>query len=46
MFKYIKRSGVSGSRKILSYKESKKLLNEYPLSYLEFEVIYIYNPDI
>jgi len=42
MFKYIKRSGVSGARKILSYKESKKLLNEYPLNYLEFEVAYIY----
>lgn len=43
MFRYIKKSGVSGSRKILSYKESKKLLNEYPLSYLEFEVAFIYS---
>jgi len=43
MFKYIKRSGVSGARKILSYKESKKLLNEYPLNYLEFEVVFIYS---
>ncbi len=43
MFKYIKRSGVSGSRKILNYKESKRLLNEYPLSYLEFEVAFIYS---
>lgn len=42
MFKYIKRSGVSGSRKILNYKESKKLLREYPLTYLEFEVAFIY----
>lgn len=42
MFRYIKRSGVSGSRKILNYKESKKLLNEYPLNYLEFEVAFIY----
>lgn len=42
MFKYIKKSGVSGARKILSYKESKKLLNEYPLNYLEFEVAFIY----
>ncbi|WP_295022376.1 methyltransferase [Sulfurimonas sp.] len=40
-FRYIKRSGVSGARRILSYKESKKLLNEYPLSYLEFEVVFI-----
>ena len=43
MFKYIKKSGVSGSRKILNYKESKRLLNEYPLSYLEFEVAFIYS---
>lgn len=42
-FKYIKRSGVSGARKILDYKESKKLLNEYPLNYLEFEVAFIYS---
>ena len=42
MFRYIKKSGVSGSRKVLSYKESKKLLNEYPVNYLEFEVIFIY----
>ena len=41
MFRYIKKSGVSGARKILNYKESKKLLNEYPLNYLEFEVAFI-----
>lgn len=43
MFQYIKKSGVSGSRKILSYKESKKLLHDYPLRYLEFEVVFIYS---
>ena len=42
MFKYIKKSGVSGSRKVLNYKQSKKLLKEYPLSFLEFEVAFIY----
>jgi len=42
MFKYIKKSGVSGSRKVLNYKQSKKLLKEYPLNYLEFEVVFIY----
>ena len=41
MFKYIKKSGVSASRNILSYKQTKKLMNEYPLNYLEFEVIFI-----
>jgi len=41
MFRYIKRSGVSGSRNLLSYREMKKLMREYPLSYLEFEVVFI-----
>ncbi len=41
MFVYIKRSGVSGSRKVLTFKETKKLMREYPLSYLEFEVAFI-----
>jgi malonyl-CoA O-methyltransferase len=42
MFRYIKQSGVSGSRKALDYKGTKKLMNEYPLNYLEFEVVFIY----
>ncbi len=41
MFKYIKRSGVSGSRNVLSFKQTKQLMNEYPLNYLEFEVAFI-----
>ncbi|MFA6192555.1 MAG: methyltransferase domain-containing protein [Sulfurimonas sp.] len=41
MFKYIKQSGVSGSRKILNYKQTKQLINEYPINYLEFEVVFI-----
>ncbi|MDA7818341.1 methyltransferase [Sulfurimonas sp.] len=43
MFRYIKKSGVSGSRKVLSYKESKKLFRDYPVNYLEFEVAFIYS---
>lgn len=43
MFKYIKQSGVSGSRKVLSYKQTKKLMREYPVNYLEFEVAFIYS---
>ncbi|MDH4944919.1 methyltransferase domain-containing protein [Sulfurimonas sp. C5] len=43
MFRYIKKSGVSGSRNELSYKETKALMNEYPLNYLEFEVVFIYS---
>ena len=41
MFKYIKQSGVSGTRKVLDYKQTKKLMREYPLNYLEFEVAFI-----
>lgn len=41
MFRYIKRSGVSGSRNILNFKQMKKLMKEYSLNYLEFEVAFI-----
>ena len=43
MFRYIKRSGVSGNRNLLGFKEMKKLMHEYPLNYLEFEVVFIQN---
>jgi len=43
MFKYIKQSGVSGSRSVLSFAETKRLMREYPLNYLEFEVAFIYS---
>ena len=43
MFRYIKQSGVSGSRKVLDYKQTKKLMRDYPINYLEFEVAFIYN---
>ncbi|WP_345992930.1 methyltransferase domain-containing protein [Sulfurimonas sp. HSL-1716] len=41
MFKYIKKSGVSAGRNVLDYKQTKRLMDEYPLNYLEFEVVYI-----
>lgn len=41
MFRYIKRSGVSGNRNVLSYKQTKRLMEAYPLGYLEFEVLFI-----
>ena len=41
MFRYIKRSGVSGGSGQLSYREMKSLLKNYPLEYLEFEVIFV-----
>lgn len=43
MFRYIKRSGVSGNRNLLGYTEMKKLMESYPLDYLEFEVLFIQN---
>ncbi len=41
MFRYIKRSGVSGGRNALNYKQMKALMKSYPLDYLEFEVLFI-----
>jgi malonyl-CoA O-methyltransferase len=41
MFRYIKRSGVSGGRRVLDYRSTKKLMETYPLSYLEFEILLI-----
>ena len=41
MLRYIKRSGVSGGVKQLSYKQIKNLIANYPLDYLEFEVVFI-----
>ena len=41
MFKYIKKSGVSGGEKKLSYKQTRYLMETYPLDYLEFEVLFV-----
>ena len=41
MFVYIKKSGVSGGEKRLSFKETKALMQNYPFSYLEFEVLFV-----
>ena len=40
MFRYIKKSGVSSGEKKLSYKETKALMESYPLDHLEFEVLF------
>ncbi len=42
MFRYMKKSGVGGARNILSYKQMKKLMNDYPLNYLEYEILIIH----
>lgn len=41
MFRYIKRSGVSGGRRVLNVAQTKALMRDYPLDYLEFEVVFI-----
>jgi malonyl-CoA O-methyltransferase len=43
MLRHIKNTGVSSSSNRLSYRETKKLIEEYPLSYLEFEVLFASN---
>jgi len=41
MFNYIKKSGVSGGDKQLTYKQTKELMQKYPLDHLEFEVLFV-----
>ena len=41
IFEYIKKSGVSGGEKKLSYKQTKALISSYTYDYLEFEVIFL-----
>lgn len=41
MLRYIKKSGVGGGVKQLSYRQIKFLMKEYPLDYLEFEVLFV-----
>jgi len=41
MLRYIKKSGVSGGVDQLSYGQMKSLMREYPLKYLEFEVLFV-----
>jgi len=42
MFRYMKKSGVGGARNILGYKEMKTLMKNYPLNYLEYEILLIH----
>ncbi len=41
-FKYIKQSGVSGGKKKLTFKQTKELIKNYPHTYLEFEVLFVW----
>ncbi|MDD3324063.1 MAG: methyltransferase domain-containing protein [Sulfurospirillaceae bacterium] len=41
-FRYMKKSGVSGGTKRLSVSQMRALIRDYPLDYLEFEVLFIW----
>ena len=41
-FRYIKKSGVSGGKRRLSVAQTKALIQNYPLDYLEFEVLFVW----
>lgn len=41
MFRYIQKSGVGGGKRTMGYKQMKKVIEEYPLDYLEFEVLFV-----
>jgi len=43
IFKYIKKSGVSGGKKQLTFQETKKLMKSYPVKFLEFEILLFNN---
>ncbi len=43
LFRYVKRSGVSGNRRVLDYKQTKALMQEYPHKSLEFEVLFMHS---
>lgn len=43
IFTYIKKSGVSGGRNALTYKQMKDLIKNYPNKTLEFEVLFAKN---
>jgi len=39
MLRYIKQSGVSGGVRRLSITQTRMILRDYPISFLEFEVV-------
>lgn len=41
MFRYIQKSGVGGGERQMGYKQMKRVMEEYPLDYLEFEVLFV-----
>jgi len=43
MLRYIKQSGVSGGKRKLSITQTRNILRDYPLFFLEFEVVIVNN---
>ena len=41
-FRYIKKSGIGGGVHMLAYTQAKHLLKNYPLKFLEFEVLFVW----
>lgn len=46
MFRYMKRSGVGAGRNVLRYRDMKRLMQTYPLGYLEYEIVVLHQPAI
>jgi malonyl-CoA O-methyltransferase len=42
MFHYMKKSGVGAGRNVLGYKEMKRLMQNYPLDHLEYEIVLLH----
>jgi malonyl-CoA O-methyltransferase len=42
MFRYMKKSGVGGGRNLLSVGQMRELMRNYPLNYLEFEIVLLH----
>ena len=42
MFRYMKQSGVGAGRNVLGYAEMKRLMETYPLDYLEYEIVLLH----
>jgi len=42
MFRYMKRSGVGAGRNVLGYKMMKRVMEEYPLDHLEYEIVLLH----
>lgn len=42
MFQYMKKSGVGGGRNLLNVRQMRELMRDYPLNYLEFEIVLLH----